>query len=105
MNSRIREIVTQLYLRQLLKQVFFPVVEIVEHFRPSRIAFPSRNKSFSTVLGDQLVDKFRDTLIRLDPIAVPTTEHRIFDIRERRFALQIAQPFEEIRGVIGRLAC
>jgi len=103
-SSSVKEAVTQFYLSQPLEEALFPIVKIFEYFRPSRIAFTPRNKGFPAVLGDQLIDKFRNALIRLDPVTVSATKHRIFDIREQRVARQVAQPLEEVRGIISRLA-
>ena len=83
MSSSVRGAISQPHLSQLLEEVLFPVVEIVKHLRPSRVAFSSRNESFPAVLGDKLIDKFWNALIRLDPITISATEYRILDVRER----------------------
>lgn len=83
MSSFTREMVPLLHLGQLLEKALFPIVKIIKQLRSTRIAFSPGNEGLPAILGDKFIDEFRNTLIRLDPIAVSAAKYRVFDIRER----------------------
>ena len=49
---------------------------------------------------EPLIDEARDALVRVHPVAVPASEHRELQVRERLRVLDVLEPAHEVRGVV-----
>ena len=87
------------HLADSLPDFLLPLIERLEEASVRSIPLSPLYQPSGAALSEELVDERRDSLVRVHPVAIPTSKHSILDAG-KRVVFRVLHARDEVRGVV-----